>query len=73
MNNYVVEVYLPKWIHPRAYIPKVRLLHLPDRFGRKLRIKLVDEQLPGRSVSTRGHSPQGEYPKTVSTSSTGPF
>ena len=73
MNNYLVEVYLPKVIHPRAYTPKVRLLHLPDRFGRKLRIKLVDEQLPGRSVSTQVHSPQGVYPKSASTSSTGPF
>ena len=56
-----------------AYIPNVRLLHLPDRFGRKLRIKLVDEHLRGRCVSTEGYSPQGVYAKSASTSSTGAF
>ena len=73
MKNYLVEAYLLKVIHPMAYTLKVRLLHLLDRFGRKLRIKLVDEQLPGRSVSTQGDSSQGVYPKSASTSSTGPF
>ena len=73
MNRYQVEMYLPKVFHPMAYIPKVRLLHLPVRFGRKLRIKLVDEQLPGRSVSTQDVSSQGVYPKSASTSSTGAF
>ena len=53
MNKYLVEVYLLNVIHPTAYTLKVRLLHLPGRFGRKLRIKLVDEQLRGRSVSTQ--------------------
>ena len=57
-------MYLPKVFHPMAYIPKVRLLHLPVRFGRKLRIKLVDEQLPGRNVSTQGDSPLCVYPKS---------
>ena len=34
-------------IDPTAYTAKVRLLHLPERFGRNLHIKLVDGQLPG--------------------------
>ena len=66
-------MYLPYVIHPRAYIPKVRLPHLPERFGRKLRINLVVDQLRRRSVSTRGDSSQGVYPKSASTSSTGAF
>ena len=69
----MVEVYLPKVIHPCAYTLKVRLLHLPDRFGRKLRIKLVDREPPGRSVSTEGDSPVCVNPKIASTSSTGQF
>ena len=73
MNKYRVEAYLPKVIDPRPYIPKVRLLHLPYRFGRKLRINLLDEQLLGRIVSTQGDSSQGVYPKSASTSSTGAF
>ena len=64
MNNYLVEEYLLKVIHPRAYSPKARLLHLPDRFGRILPIKFVDEQLPGRRVSTQVHSPQCVFPNT---------
>ena len=45
-------VYLHKLIDPKAYSLKVRLLRLPDHFGRKLLIKLVDGELPGRSIST---------------------
>ena len=73
MNNYLVEVYLLEVMYPRAYIAKVCLLHLPERFGRKLSIMLVDEQLPGRGVSTLGHVSQTVYFKSVSTSSTGAF
>ena len=66
-------VYLHKVSDPKAYSLKVRLLRLPDRFGRKLLIKLVDGELPGRSISTQGDSPVCVYPKSVSTSSTRPF
>ena len=68
-----MEVYLLKVIHPCADTLKVRLLHLPDRFGRKFHVKLVDREPPGRSVSTEGDSPVCVYPKSASTSSTGPF
>ena len=70
---YLSREYLLKVIHSRVYTAKARLLHLPDRFSRKLPIKLVDEQRPSRRLSTQGHSPQGVYGKSASTSSTGPF
>ena len=60
MNNCQAEVCVLVESHLRAYSRKVRLLHLPDCFGRKIPLKLVDEQLPGRSISTRGVSPQGD-------------
>ena len=63
MNNRLVEEYLPKGIHSRAYSPKVYLLHLPDRFSRKVFIQLVDEQPPGRRISPQGHSFQGVFHK----------
>ena len=46
--------------HLRAIVLKRASTYLPKRFGRKLPLKLVDEQLLGRSVSTRGVSPQGD-------------
>ena len=36
--------------HPGLYTPKGRLLHLPQRFCRRLHIKQVDTQLPGSCI-----------------------
>ena len=59
MDNHVVVLYLLDGIHYWLYTPKMRRLHLRERFDRKLPIQLVDGQLPDSCVSTRSHPSAG--------------